>query len=131
LKKDGSTDVAVYVVWSSQVGGGERNVGNAAKLVPDRRARHYWDGDQVVGKAFQPILGTPEAAWDVWMLFDRKARWEGDSPPRPAWWEHQLYGMPPELLLDSERFAKKAREILSRKAAAVHALPQGTPLGGS
>ena len=77
-----------------------------------------------------PILGTPEAAWDVWMLFDRDVRWEGDLPPRPAWWEHQLNGMPPELLLDSERFAKKAREILSRKAAPAHALPQGTPLGG-
>ena len=129
MEKDGSTDVAVYVVWSSQVGR-ERNVGEAAEVIPDRRALHYWDGEQVVGKAFQPILGTPDAAWDVWMLFDTDVRWKGDSPPRPAWWEHQLRGMPDELLLDSERFAKKAREIEARKAVA-HALPQGTPSGGS
>jgi hypothetical protein len=129
LAKDGSTDVAVYVVWSSQVGGGERNVAEATEVIPDRRARHYWDGDELVGKAFQPILGTPEAAWDVWMLFDRDVRWEGASPPRPSWWEHQLHGMPPELLLDGERFARKAREISARKAAA-HAV-QGTSLGGS
>ena len=111
LEKDGSTDVAVYVVWSSQVGGKERNVGQAAKMVPDRRALHYWDGDQLVGKAFQPLLQTPDAAWDVWMLFDKGVRWEGDAPPRPAWWEHQLYGMPPELALDGERFAKKASSL--------------------
>ena len=109
--------MAVYVVWSSQVGGKERNVAEAARLVADPRARHYWDGDLIVGKAFQPILETPEEAWDVWMLFDREIRWEGDTPPPPAWWEHQLYGMPPELQLDGERFAKKARELLSRSGA--------------
>ncbi|MFL6201141.1 MAG: hypothetical protein ACJ76J_18375 [Thermoanaerobaculia bacterium] len=111
MDKDGSTDVAVYVVWSSQVGGKERNVGQAAEMVPDRRALHYWDGDQLVGKAFQSLLRTPDAAWDVWMLFDKGVRWEGNVPPRPAWWEHQLYGMPPELALDGERFAKKAASL--------------------
>jgi hypothetical protein len=111
LEKDGSADVAVYVVWSSQVGGKERNVGKAAEMVSDRRARHYWDGGQAVGKAFQPVLRTPAAAWDVWLLFDKGVRWEGASPPRPAWWEHQLRGMPEELLLDGERFAKKASSL--------------------
>jgi hypothetical protein len=76
--------VAVYVIWSSQVGGKERSVGKAAEMVSDRRARHYWDGDQLVGKAFQPLLRTPGPAWDVWMLFDKGVRWEGASPPRPA-----------------------------------------------
>jgi hypothetical protein len=115
LESDHGGDVAVYVVWSSQVGGKERNVAKAATLVSDRRARHYWDEDQRVGKAFQPILKTPEAAWDVWMLFDRGVRWEGESPPRPAWWEHQLYQMPPDRLLDAGRFARKAREIRARR----------------
>jgi hypothetical protein len=110
LDKDSRTDVAVYVVWSSQVGS-ERHVGKASRVIPDRRARDYWDGEQVVGTAFQPILGTPDAAWDVWMLFDRNVRWEGESPPRPAWWEHQLNGMPPERLLDSARFARKASSL--------------------
>ena len=87
----------------------------AAKRIPDRRARHYWDAGQTVGKIFQPILGTPAPAWDVWMLFDRASRWEGDTPPRPAWWEHQLYQMPPEHSLDPSRFARKAREIEGRR----------------
>ncbi|MFL6236871.1 MAG: hypothetical protein ACJ76N_27315, partial [Thermoanaerobaculia bacterium] len=75
MESDRSADVAVYVVWSSQVGGKERNVAKAAELVSDRRALHYWDDGQWVGKAFQPVLETPEAAWDVWMLFDRGVRW--------------------------------------------------------
>ena len=111
MDKDGNTDVAVYVVWSSQVRGRERNVAKAAGVIPDRRALHFWDGDKLVGKAFQPLLGTPDEAWDVWMLFDKGARWEGAAPPRPAWWEHQLYGMPPELGLDADRFARKAAAL--------------------
>jgi hypothetical protein len=107
--------VAVYVVWSSQVRGKEENVAKASQRVSDRRALHYWDGGQRVGKAFQPLLQTPEAAWDVWLLFEPGVRWEGEAPPRPTWWEHQLYGMPSEGLLDAGRFARKAREIRERR----------------
>ena len=88
----------------------------AAQLVSDSRALHFWDEGQRVGKAFQPILKTPRVAWDVWMLFDRGVRWEGEAPPQPAWWEHQLYDMPPERMLDPGRFARKALEL--RKAVA-------------
>ena len=112
---DRSVDVAVYVVWSSQVEGKEQNVARAARQLPDRRAVHYWDGGQRVGKAFQPILKTPDAAWDVWLLFDRQARWQGKTPPRPSWWEHQLYQMPEDRMLDPVRFARKAREIEERR----------------
>jgi hypothetical protein len=115
LEKDGSSDVAVYVIWSSQSGAEEQHVADAAELVADRRTRHYWDGGQQVGEAFQPLLGTPAAAWDVWLLFDRGARWEGNAPPRPAWWEHQLHGMTPERLLDPDRFARQAREIEEKR----------------
>jgi hypothetical protein len=118
LAKDGSADVAVYVVWSSQVGGKEQHVDKAAQRVPDPRARHYWDDGQLVGNAFRPVLKTPEAAWDVWMLFAPGVRWEGETPPQPAWWEHQLWEMPSERLLDSQRFAKKAREIQARRTKA-------------
>lgn len=111
MAKDGNSDVVVYVVWSSQVWGMERNVAEAAGVIPDRRALHFWDGDKLVGEAYQPLLRTPEEAWDVWMLYDKEARWEGEAPPRPAWWEHNLYDMPPELNLDGDRFARKAAAL--------------------
>ena len=111
LKKDSSSNVAVYVVWSPQLGAKESNVASATSLIPDTRARHYWDGDELVGKAYQPLLGLEAPAWDTWMLFDRDAMWKGDTPPKPAWWEHQLSKAPPELHLDPARFASHAEAL--------------------
>ena len=115
--------MAVFVVWSSQLGAEERHVADATRLIPDPRARHYWDPDRLVGKAVTRRLqlmldraptGDP-AAWDVWLLFDRSARWDS-LPPVPAWWEHQTNMLPPERHLDPERFAARARELERRGA---------------
>lgn len=107
-------DVAVYVVWSSQLGAEERHVPEAATLMPDPRARHYWDPEMAVGRAYQAFLEIPQPAWDVWMLFGRDARWTGTDPPEPAWWEHQLSGagLPAERVLDPDRFARKAAALV-------------------
>jgi hypothetical protein len=110
LAKDSTNDIAVYVVWSPQLGAQEKHVASATGLVSDARALHYWDGSMTVGRAFQPLLQLSEPAWDVWMLFDESAVWK-DSAPAPAWWEHQLHGAPSERVLDAVRFATKARSL--------------------
>jgi hypothetical protein len=103
--------VAVFVVWSSQLGAGEKNVAGGTTLIPDRRARDFWDQGQMVGTAFEPVIGTSGPAWDVWMLFGPGARWPAAGVPVPAWWEDQLYGLPPERHLDPDRFAAKAAAL--------------------
>lgn len=108
----------MFVVWSSQLGAKERNVADATRLIADHRARHYWDPARLVGQAVtrrlqlmfgRAVTGEP-AAWDVWLLFDRRARWDS-LPPVPAWWEHQTNMLPPERHLDPKRFAAKARAL--------------------
>ena len=111
LEKDAGKDIAVYVVWSPQLGAEEKHVASATSLVPDARARHYWDGEELVGKAYQPVLGLPAPAWDTWMLFDRNAMWTDDRPPVPAWWEHQLSAGPPERHLDAKRWTSHAEAL--------------------
>lgn len=113
LAKDTSRATAVYVVWSPQLGAQEKHVASAASLVSDARARHYWDGAELVGRVYQSSLGLPAPAWDVWMLFDRDATWPEDTPPKPAWWEHQLRAGPSELHLDPGRFASHAEALKS------------------
>jgi hypothetical protein len=108
LKKDSLKDVAVYVVWSPQLGAEEKHVAGATTLVSDPRATHFWDGHMLVGSAYQPLVGSRAAAWDTWMVFDRNAMWRGDSVPRPAWWEHQMSSGPPALMLNADRWASHA-----------------------
>lgn len=86
---------------------------DATTLLSDPRARHFWDPQRLVGRLFQPALGTGEAAWDVWLLFDPAARWPEGAAPEIAWWEHQLSGMAPERRLDPERFAARASALQS------------------
>lgn len=103
--------MAVYVVWSPQLGAAETNVADGTTLIPDQRARHFWDPGRLAGKTFRPIVGSSGPAWDVWMLFAPGARWENNDPPVPAWWEHQLNGLPADRYLRARRFARKAEAL--------------------
>jgi|SRR5215207_3340778 len=107
LAKDSSSNIAVYVVWSPQLGAEEKHVASATSLIPGVRVKHYWDGQMLVGTAYQQLLALGQPAWDVWLLFDRDAVWR-DTPPTPPWWEHQLHDAPPERHLDPVRFAARA-----------------------
>ena len=108
LEKDTLKDVAVYVVWSPQLGAQEKNVASATALVPDPRAKQFWDAQMLVGSAYQALVRSEAPAWDTWMLFDKNTVWHADSVPHPAWWEHQLSSGPPALKLNPERWASHA-----------------------
>ncbi|MCM2270199.1 MAG: hypothetical protein NDJ75_08855 [Thermoanaerobaculia bacterium] len=108
------------MVWSDQMRGDAEDVPRARALMPDPRARHFWDGDRFAGRSFQSLphgedtIRGDDALWDVWLLFASDARWkQGEPPPAPVWWEHQLQGMPPERRLDAKRFAAKAMELVA------------------
>jgi hypothetical protein len=107
-------NLSVHVVWSSQIGAKAKHVAGGGRLMEDERAFHYWDPKRRIGAAFQQhIAHMSSPAWDVWMLFAPGVLWEGESPPAPTWWEHQLSGLKglEDLRLDPERFAQKAAEI--------------------
>lgn len=85
--------VRISVVWVPMNHGLERDVPNATKEVWDRRARHYWDGAGWLMTAYKEVLGgypLDPAAWDTYILYGPEAKWDGDRPPKPASWMHQL-----------------------------------------
>jgi hypothetical protein len=112
-----SKDVRVYVVWepiliTDRAGA----VPAATALIPDHRAIHYWAPDLELAHAFRGPLGlTREAAWDVYLVYDRAARWqEGGGAPTPSSYQHQLYGEPEERFLDEASLVVRLRELLAR-----------------
>ena len=80
-----------YVVWVPMSRGMERDVPNATREVWDPRARHYWDRDGQLIAGYREVLGGfEEPVWDTYLLYGKDASWEGDRPPAPAYWMHQL-----------------------------------------
>lgn len=107
--------LSVHMVWSTQLGAEERHVPGAASLIASARVLQYWDPGNAVGTAFESrIPGLSFPAWDVWMLFAPGVVWEGDEPPEPTWWEHQLGVLDatfPQRRLDADRFARRAAAL--------------------
>ena len=70
----------------------ERDVPNATKEVWDARARHYWDDQGWLMTTYQHVLGGYpfDPAWDTYILYSPDTKWDGDAPPKPAYWMHQL-----------------------------------------
>jgi len=80
-----------YVVWVPMSRGAERDVPTATREVWDPRARHYWDGEGQLIAGYRDVLGGfDEPVWDTFLLYGKDAKWEGERPPAPAYWMHQL-----------------------------------------
>ena len=90
LSKPEAAAARVYMVWVPKLRGLERDVPAATIQFPDLHALHFWDRSSVLVTGYRTTLKLPEDAWDVFLLYDRTATWQGDLPPEPAYWAHQL-----------------------------------------
>lgn len=80
----------VYMVWVPKLRGLERDVASATREVKDPRAAHYWDAPSVLVRGYREQLQLSEDAWDIFLLYGPDAKWEGERPPEPSYWSHQL-----------------------------------------
>lgn len=102
-------------MWVPQLGAQEKHVADASRLIADPRTVHYWDGRELLGKAYQQILKTPGSAWDVYLLFPRGTRWTSQTPPAPAYWMHQLSKVSQAPRLDAGILGQEINRELSRR----------------
>ena len=85
----------------------------ALALVPDRRARHFWDAEGHLTKLFHSVLQLP-ADWparDVYLVYPPGVAW-GEEPPSPSYWEHQLGELPLAPMLNGETFRARLQSFL-------------------
>ncbi len=107
-------DLRVYAVWVPMLRiDFSLAVSRATTWLPDKRVDQFWDAEGELPRAYSRILRLPDSrpAWDVYLVFDREARW-GAEPPAPAQWMHQLGGGPPARRLDAKRLAGEVDELL-------------------
>jgi hypothetical protein len=116
ITQNASPKLSGYVVWVPVLGGKETDVAEATKTATDTRVRHFWDGDGRLVKELVPVLGLPDRAWDVYLVYDSGARWDATTPPSPAFWMHQLRGEVKGPRLDAAVFRQRLNEIVGAGA---------------
>lgn len=82
----------------------------------DRRSRHYWDQGGWLMRSYARRLGLSGDAWDVYLIYGKDSRWDGE-PPKPDFWMHQLASRAPAPELDGEQFAREAIARLPQRAS--------------
>lgn len=118
MAKEADPDLRAYVVWVPMFSGMERDVPKATMELPDPRARHYWDGGSLLVKGYRETLALGEDAWDVFLVYGPDATWDGETPPPPDYWMHQLgSASKPRVkgpFLDAAVFLERTRDLLAR-----------------
>lgn len=90
----------------------EEHIIDSLPLMQGPRIYHYWDPIGTIGQLYSGVLETEAFAWDVWLVYGPEAVWEGETPPTPDYWEHQLPGaFGRDKYLDKKRFAA---EVIKR-----------------
>lgn len=110
-----SDELSVHVVWTPVLASDSFEAAQQApELIPDYRAKHYWDNDRSLGLAYARVVELPRGralAWDIYFTYGRGAEWTS-SPPEPAYWAHQL-GFDERLLLDGDALIASLEEALA------------------
>jgi len=102
------------VIHVPALGAEEKHVVGSLPLLSGPRVTHYWDPSGSTGIEYTKTLDIPMYAWDVWFIYKPGARWEdGEIPPYPDYWEHQLPSLPSNKKLDAERFAAEVNKRLA------------------
>lgn len=91
FEKHPSPDLKAFLVWlpiRAADDPEEAALQTAAFRGP--RLGEGWDAEREIGDLFAERLALKGTAWDVYLVYDRGVRWDGDAPPAPGFWMHQL-----------------------------------------
>ena len=117
ISRIASKDFVAYVVWEPILKtDDERSSRKAVTLFPDERVKNYWVRTRAVGELFQASIELDgEPAWDVYLVYEPGVVWDGDAPPEPTFFMHQLVGRLPDVQrLDGPKLRDEIAKILSK-----------------
>lgn len=102
-----------YLVWVPMLMARESHVKNGLRVMGDPGVAHYWDKHSTLVRGYMKPLGLRQLAWDVYMIYRPGVRWDGDLPPTPEFWMHQLPGADAPRL-DPAEFARRLKADLDQ-----------------
>lgn len=81
-----------FIVWLPMLAGDDAAAaGEQAQAFEEARiALQGWDAEREIGTLFEQTLNLRGTAWDVYLVYESGVAWEGETPPEPTFWMHQL-----------------------------------------
>lgn len=76
---------------------------------------HTWDPECLLGELYARTLKLRAPAWDVYLLYASGVTWDGNEPPQPTFWMHQLtggVGADWKILLNPTTFSQELMKLL-------------------
>jgi hypothetical protein len=105
------------IVWTPMLATDSLDAANERETrFSDPRVQQFWDQDRILGQYLSQTLNLKAAmAWDVYLVYPPNTVWEGELPPKPKFWMHQL-DEEPSLLLDPPRLKEYVQTLLERSS---------------
>jgi hypothetical protein len=123
LHKFSSPELQAILVWEPMRNDDSPEAATVqASQVRDARIWQGWNGNKNVGDLFGKTLDIHDIAWDVYLIYKPGIKWEGQEPPRPTFWMHQLQRVDPKLLLcaDPTRLSIEVAKLLDHSKEGPH-----------
>ncbi len=117
LAELGSAEIMIHVVWVPVLKGDspEAAQDSAQLLGHTSPVAHYWDVERALSNGYCDLLRLPErgrtVAWDLYMIYERGARWTADPPMPKLWMQQLLLDDVPEL--EHSFLVSQLRELLA------------------
>ena len=91
IAKFPDTDIAASIIWIPILNNDSIEAAlPSVKYLSDKRFRHFYDQDQIVGKEVAKRIGWDgHVAWDIYLFYAPYTGWN-KVPPAPNSWMHQL-----------------------------------------
>lgn len=100
LGKFSSPKLRAILVWEPMIEGDSAEAASQqAATLQETRIVQGWNENRSLGTLFGETLDLHAVSWDVYLVYKPGIRWEGERPPQPTFWMHQLNGADPKLLL--------------------------------
>lgn len=108
-----------FVAWTSMLTDDNANSAkDQAAIWYDQRITQGWDAQHHIGELFADTLKLKGKAWDVYLLYAPGVKWEGNDPPKPTFWMHQLKedaGADQKLCLNQDKFSNELAKLLTNQ----------------
>ena len=112
----GAYNLKGFAVWLPMMPGDNAQFASVeADTFKEYPVVHMWDPECRLGKLYARTLNLRALAWDVYLLYARGVTWDGDEPPQPTFWMHQLpggIGADWKILLNPTRFSQELLKLL-------------------